>query len=136
MLSDYQKYRLYEILPGVSVWLTLILCFVFTFIKPLWMIYFVILFDIYWVLKVINFAFYLVVAWFRFRKVRKVDWKEKLSKELNNWQTKKHVVFLTLYNEEWVIVKEAVKSVAKAVYDKDKFVLVIAGEERKKIIMN
>jgi len=59
MLSDYQRYRLYEILPGASVWLTLVLSFSLAFFRPLWMIYFIIVFDIYWVLKVINFAFYL-----------------------------------------------------------------------------
>jgi len=57
MLSDYQKYRLYEILPGASIWLVLILSMVLTFVRPLWMIYFIILFDIYCVLKVINFVF-------------------------------------------------------------------------------
>ena len=132
MLSDYQKYRLYEILPGASIWLVLILSMVLTFVRPLWMIYFIILFDIYWVLKVINFVFYLIIAWFRFHKTKKIDWKEKISRELTNWQSKKHLIFLTLYNEQWDVVQEAVKSVSEATYDKSNFILIIAGEERKK----
>nr|MBP7992502.1 hypothetical protein [Candidatus Magasanikbacteria bacterium] len=72
MLSDYQRYRFYEILPGLSVWLTLILSVVLAFVKPLWMIYFVIVFDIYWMLKVLNFSFYLLVSWRRYSNAKKV----------------------------------------------------------------
>jgi len=96
------------------------------------MIYFIIVFDVYWVLKVINFSIYLIIAWFRFRGVQKVEWKNKLMKDLNNWQDKKHVVFLTLYNESWDVVETAIKSICSAVYKKENFVIVIAGEERKK----
>jgi len=129
MLSDYQRYRLYEILPGASVWITLILIFSLSFIKPLWMIYFIIVFDVYWVLKVINFSFYLLVAWHRFRKVQKVDWKDKLVHEIPSYDQYQHVVFLTLYNESWDIVQSAIQSVANAVYDPKFFTIVIAGEE-------
>ncbi|MFZ2190369.1 MAG: hypothetical protein WA057_05715 [Candidatus Magasanikiibacteriota bacterium] len=132
MLSDYQRYRLYEILPGISVWLTLVLGILLAFIRPLWMIYFIIVFDIYWVLKVINFAFYLILSWSRFRTTRQMNWKEKLYSEVNNFSDKHHVVFLTLYNETWDVVKSAIESVCESAYDKDKFVIVIAGEERQK----
>lgn len=131
MLSEYQRYRLYEILPGLSIWLTLILCIILSFIKPLWMIYFIILFDIYWVLKVLNFSFYLIVAWERFHDARRVDWKDKMRHEVDDWQEKRHVVFLTLYNEEWAVVESAIQSICDAVYDKSKITIVIAGEARK-----
>ena len=132
MLSDYHRYRLYEILPGLSIWLTLILSVVLSFVRPLWMIYFIILFDVYWVLKVINFVFYLSLSWNRFRQARKIDWEDKMRHELVNWENKHHVVFLTLYNETWDVVKSAIQSVCEATYEKDKLVIVIAGEERKK----
>jgi len=130
MLSEYQRYRLYEILPGLSIWVTLIGVLVLSVLKPLWMIYAVILFDIYWVLKVLNFSFYLILAWYRFAKVRKVDWYDALQHELPNYDTKHHVIFLTVYNEEWAVIKDAIQSVADAAYERDKFVIVIAGEEK------
>ncbi|MFA7244598.1 MAG: hypothetical protein WC070_00245 [Candidatus Magasanikbacteria bacterium] len=132
MLTDYQKYRIYEILPGLSIWLTLFLSIIFSIFKPLWMIYFIIVFDVYWVLKVINFVFYLNVAWLRYHKIKKVDWKQALQHEISNYHDKQHVVFLTVYNEEWVVVEDALKSLEEAIYDKSKFTVVIAGEERKK----
>ncbi len=132
MLTDYQRYRLYEILPGLSIWLTLILSIVLSFIRPLWMIYFIIIFDIYWVLKVVNFSFYLNVAWRRYATAKKIDWKDKLFHEVDSWEDKHHVVFLTLYNEEWAVVKTAIESIARATYDRSKLMIVIAGEEKTK----
>ena len=94
MLTDYQRYRFYEMLPGLSIWLTLFLSIILSFIRPMWMIYFIILFDIYWVLKVANFAFYLILSWSRFRTTKKIDWKDKLHHDLDNWQDKHHIIFL------------------------------------------
>lgn len=131
MLSDYQKYRFYEMVPGILVWGTLLASIILTFVKPMAMIYFIILFDIYWVLKVINYSFYLIVAWTRFRRAKQVDWRQKLV-GLSGLEEKRHVVFLTLFNETWDVVKTAVQSVCDSVYDKSKFVIVVAGEEKKK----
>lgn len=132
MLTGYQKYRLYEILPGLLIWVTLVSAVFLSFVRPLWMIYFVIVFDVYWVLKVLNFSFYLTVAWRRFHNARHTDWKKILVDHQKNWQDKKHIVFLTLYNEDWVVVKSSIKSIVKSVYDKNKFVIVVAGEEKTK----
>lgn len=130
MLTDYQRYRLYEILPGLSVWVTFILAIYLSFTAPLIMIYFVIIFDIYWVLRVMNFSFYLIVAWRRLKRSLKTDWLEKMHSAVG-WQDKQHVVFLTVYNEEWEVVKTAIESVCKAAYAPEPFTIVIAGEERK-----
>ena len=132
MITEYQRYRIYEILPGLTIWATLVGCIFLSFTKPLWMIYFIILFDIYWVIKVLNFAFYLIIAWKRIAQVRNMDWQKRLTEQTPGWETKKHVVFLTVYNEEWIVVKDAIDSVCKAAYDPSKFVIVIAGEERQK----
>lgn len=132
MLTGYQKYRLYEILPGLLIWVTLVTAVFLSFVRPLWMIYFVIVFDVYWVLKVLNFSFYLTVAWRRFHVARNTDWKKILVDHQKNWHDKKHVIFLTLYNEDWVVVKSSIKSIVKSVYGKDKFVIVVAGEEKTK----
>lgn len=132
MLTEYQRYRLYEILPGVSVWMTLIVSIALSFIAPVWMIYFIIIFDIYWVLKVANFVFYLSVAWFRFTKTKKINWKDVLIHEIADQKKYKHVIFLTLYDESWDVVEQAIESVKNACYNKNNFVLVIAGEARKK----
>ncbi|PSO44800.1 MAG: hypothetical protein BRC22_02040 [Parcubacteria group bacterium QH_9_35_7] len=131
LLTDYQRYRLYEILPGLTVWATLIGTVVLSFIKPLWMIYFIIIFDVYWVLRVMNFSFYLLVAWNRLRRTLKYDWEDKMKHEVSDWEEKKHLIFLTLYNESWEVVKATMEGICDSVYNKENFVIIIAGEGRK-----
>ncbi len=130
MLSDYHRYRLYEILPGLSIWLTLIGAVVLSFVQPLWMIYAVIVFDVYWVLRVLNFSFYLILSWMRFRQVRQTPWRKKLFAEIPHYQQFSHLIFLTLYKEEWDVVETALQSIAASVYDPARFVVVIAGEAK------
>lgn len=131
ILSDYQKYRFYEILPGLSIWLTLVLAVVLSFLKPLWMIYFIIVFDVYWVLRVIYFSFYLIMSWRRFRRALKVDWFEKLKTDFPGWQTKKNAIFLPLYNEELSVVEETLDAILKSSYPAEKIYIVISGEARR-----
>jgi hypothetical protein len=131
MLTDYQRYRWYEMLPGISVWLTIILGVVFSFVQPLWVIYFIILFDIYWVLKVLYFCLYLAIAWYRYRHTLHIDWKDKLVHEIAEYEQYHHVVFLTLYNEPWDVIDTALASLADACYLPSSMTVVIAGEARK-----
>lgn len=130
MLTDYTRYRIYEILPGLSVWITLISSIVLAFTQPLWMIYFIIVFDVYWVLKVLNFSFYLLVSWQRYSRAKKFDWRTRLLADVPTYSTKHHVVFLTLYNESWAVVQTSIQSLAEAVYDPSRFVIVVAGEAK------
>lgn len=132
MLTDYQRYRLYEILPGLSIWVPLILAFVLSITNPVAMIYAVIVFDVYWVLKVLNFSFYLILAWFRYRRVVKINWRERLLADIPQVAQYRHLIFLTLYNEEWSVVKTSLQSISAGVYDPRVFTVVIAGEERKR----
>lgn len=130
MFSDFTRYRLYEMLPGLSVWLTLVVSILLSVFRPLWMIYFIIVFDIYWVLKVLNFSLYLAIAWKRLRAARTVDWARNM-KNIPGWENKRHVVFLTVYNEEWTVVQSALQSICQSAYDPARFIVVIAGEEQE-----
>ncbi len=131
MLSPYHKYRLYEILPGLSIWLTLIICFVLSFARPLWMIYIIIIFDVYWVLRVIYFAFYTILSWNRFRMASKQKWFDILKNKFPNWDKKINAVFLPLYNEEFAVVEATLNALLNSVYPPEKLYIVISGEARK-----
>jgi hypothetical protein len=131
ILSDYNKYRFFEILPGLSIWLTLILAVLFSFIRPLWMIYFIIVFDLYWVLRVIYFSFYLILSWRRFRRAIKIDWLARLTQEFPDWTNKKNVIFLPLYNEDLSVVEATLEAILRSTYPAEKLLIVLSGEERK-----
>ena len=131
MLSSYQRYRLYEILPGLSIWLTLILGVVLSFVRPLWMIYFIIIFDVYWVLRVVYYSFYLILSWRRFRQAIKIDWLAKLKQEIPTWEEKKNVIFLPLYNEQWPVIKDTLTALANSTYPSKQLWVILSGEERR-----
>ncbi len=132
MLSDYQRYRWYEILPGLSIWLTIAIAIVCSFIRPLWMIYVVITFDIYWVLRVIYFSLYLVISWCRFRRAMHINWFERLTTEFPTWTKRVNVIFLPLYNEEREVVASTLEALRRSSYPAERLVVVISGEERRR----
>ncbi len=131
MLSAYQRYRLYEILPGALIWLTLFVSVFLALFRPLWMIYAILIFDVYWVLRVLYFSFYLILSWLRFRRAIKVDWLARLTTEFPQWQEKKNVVFLPVYNEEWAVVKETLQALAHSHFPDKQLHVVISGEARQ-----
>lgn len=128
MLTDYQKYRYYEILPGLSIWLTLLIGIVLSFVRPLWMIYAVIIFDVYWVLRVLNFSFYLILSWFRFYRAVRTDWMALLKTEHPNYYKIKNVIFLPIYNEELSVLRETLRALAVSTFPAQDMYVVLAGE--------
>ncbi len=133
MISDYARYRIYEILPGLSIWLTLILGVFLSFFKPLWMIYFILVFDVYWVLRVVYFSIYLILSWLRFHRATKKDWLTMLNSEFSDRSKKiKNAVFLPLYNETYEVVQTTLKALSSSTYPAKEMYVVVAGEERKK----
>jgi len=131
MISDYHRYRIYEILPGLSIWATLLLPIFLSFTSPLVVIYLIIAFDIYWVLRVGYFSSYLILSWKRFHSSVKIDWTQKLKDKFPNWEDKKNVIFLPIYNESIEVVQTTLNAILESTYPADKIYVVISGEERK-----
>ncbi|MBU4421943.1 hypothetical protein KKB41_03235, partial [Patescibacteria group bacterium] len=73
-----KKYRFFEMLPGIMLWTALIGLFVLSFILPLWVIIFIIIYDLLWLFRIIYFSFYLIFSWRRCRKTVKQDWMLKV----------------------------------------------------------
>ena len=131
MLSDYQRYRWYEILPGLVIWLTLLGSVFLAFWKPLAMMYVVIVFSVYWVLRVGYFALYVIISWLRFRKAVRISWFKKLSQDFPYWQEKKQVIFLPIANEEIEVVRATLEAIKQSSYPAQQIYIVLAGEQRK-----
>ena len=123
------KYRILETIPGLLIWLTLILSIVLSFWTPLYLIYFIILYDLYWLFKVLYFVINLTVSWKNLRHDRKIDWGEKV-RALPNWSKISHLIFLPTYKEETAIIRDTLRSIVANNYPKDKMIVVLSGEER------
>ncbi len=70
--------RFLEILPGALTWLFLIAPIGLSFIKPLWVAYFIIAFDLYWLLKAFRLSIFLVRGYSQLHRTQRINWAHRL----------------------------------------------------------
>jgi hypothetical protein len=78
--------RIFEVIPGLMFWGTVFFAVFFSFTHPAWVAIFIIIFDLYWLLKAINSALHLVSAYKRFRMFLRMNWFPYLER-LTNFST-------------------------------------------------
>ncbi len=127
-------YRILEILPGFLSWLTLLSFFVLSWSAPKVVAVFIIIFDLYWLMRVAYLSVHQIACFLQMRKHLKIDWLEKL-KNLNslskkNWQEIYHLIVLPMANEDLEIVKSSLEALLECNYPKEKMMVVLAIEER------
>jgi len=123
-------YRLLEIFPGFLSWGALISAIFLSWLAPVVVAIFIILFDLYWLLKISYLAFHQIVSFLQMKKNLKIDWLEKLS-QIKNWQKVYHLIILPVFKEKKEIVEESLKAILDSKYPKDKMIIVLALEERR-----
>jgi len=121
-------YRILEILPGFLSLITLSFALFFSWLRPVWVAIFIILFDLYWTLKVFYLSSHQIVSFRRMRKYLKTDWQEKL-KDFPKCKDIYQLVILPMAKENWEVVGETLESLKNCVYPKDKMIIVLAQEE-------
>jgi len=129
-MTEAQKYRVLEMIPGVLVWVTLVGVIALSFFRPLWAIYFIIAFDVYWLLRILYMLVYLLTSWGRYRRDMKINWFEHLGQLDQNYDSYYHLIFLPTYKEPYEVVKKPFEALCRSKYDLKKFIVVLAGEER------
>jgi len=153
---DYKLYRILEILPGFLSLGTLFILLLFSYLKPVWVAYFIIAFDVYWLLQVIFWAIYLVSGFQELKKNEKIDWKEKcenlrvnfLEKSDNPaaekinidevplcdrgvaWESLIHLIILPTAFEDITIIRTCLSALIADGYPTDKMIVVLAIEGR------
>ena len=136
---DRKLYRILEILPGLSAWLTIFLIILLSFRMPFFMALFIIAFDVYWLIKTIYLSFHLKVAYNKLKVNSKINWLERLNQlpitnyqlpSLKSWQDIYHVIFLPLYKEGYEVVSASIEGLLKTNYPKSKMIVVLCWEER------
>ena len=141
-LKDRRLYRFLEILPGFLSWAVLIILLVFSAVEPVWVAYFIIAFDVYWLLLVIYLGINLFAAYVGMKKNIKIDWRERCEKlpacaggpasPANNlkWQDIIHLVLFPTYNEGLEVIRPSFEALLQDGYPTDKMIMVLAIEER------
>lgn len=189
--KDHRLQRLFECIPGTIAWFTLIGMFAFSFLVPIWVAVFIIVFDIYWLLRTIYISAYSIAAYKKMKRHKQIDWMEvcrkaadpkkyleeicekcavlkkecrknswmifakarkkskeklysmlELKKEIEEvlerdlskmmkWEDVYHVVMLPTATEGPEIIEPAIQAVADSNYPNEKFIILLATEERE-----
>jgi len=135
-LTDPKERRIYralEILPGVLAWGTLAGVVFLSWVMPIFVAFFIIAFDIYWLLKTLFLGLHLRTGFANMKKVMRVDWLARLramEKMDLDWREVYHLVILPMYKESYEVVGGTLESLLAANYPKDKLIIVLATEER------
>jgi hypothetical protein len=130
-LTDRQKYRLLEIIPGLLVWVTLAVAIILSFVRPLWVIFFIVVFDVYWLFRICYFAIFLIASWRTYRRTIRTDWLAKL-KEYPRSERLFHLIFMPTTTESYEVLKTTMDALAASAYPKERMIVVLPGEERFK----
>lgn len=130
-------------IPGTLAWLTIALLFILSRLIPDYVAIFIILFDIYWLLKTIFLSFHLRASFREMQKNLKINWLQELTKnpqkqsklaagqaklKTKSWQDVYHLIVLPMYNEPYEVVRQSMHSLTNANYPKDKFIIILAAE--------
>ena len=118
-------------MPGSLSWLTLGLAGILSWLAPFAVAIFIIIFDLYWLLRVLYLAFHQVSSYRKMKINGAVDWFGKLQKEKpSEWQGIYHLIVLPFVNEEETVLRSTLREIDRSLYPKDKFILVFALEEK------
>jgi len=131
-MKKISTHRLAEIFPAFIVWLTFAITIGLSFIKPLWAVYFIIVFSVYWIVRLFYMMIWMFLSWFKFRRDIKIDWLEKVKELPKNYLDYWHVITLPTYKEPYEVIERTFDELLSCNYPKDKMIIVLGGEEGDK----
>lgn len=125
---DRRFYRFLEIVPGVLAWGSLSGIVLASIYAPFFAAYFIIAFAVYWVLKTIFLSFHVRYNWRRLKHHMALDWQALVARF--NYGQYYQLVVLPFYKEPLEVIDGALAGLAKARYDHQKLLVVLAAEGR------
>lgn len=129
LINPVRQYRLLEMVPGFMIWSTFIGLIVFSFIKPTWVVAFVLAYAVYWFMRVMYFVIFILIGWRRYKHTISVDWPTEaraLPRHGDIW----HLMVLPTYAEPFEILQTSFESFRRANVDLKKIIIVLSGEAR------
>ncbi len=129
LFNDYHKYRALEMLPGLISWGTLLGAVILTFTAPLTMVYAILAYDFYWMVKVTYVSSFLILSFVKYKRTMRIDWAQRCQ-ELPMYRNIYHLVFIPNASESLQVVESTFQALAESDYPKDRVIIVFAAEQR------
>lgn len=130
--SDGLRRRLWEIIPGLLSWSTLIGLGVLAFVVPYYIAIFVIAYDVYLLVRIIYMSVHLLYAYRRLSEFKNISWIEKLENKKTkiDWNAIHHIIVIPTYDESLHVLKTTVDSLLTSDFPHDRMHVVVGFEER------
>ena len=137
--AEIKLYGLLEVFPGFLCWATLGGMVLLSWQAPIAASFFIIAFDLYWLLKTVFFVFHIGSSYKKMSENLKVKWMERLRNpqlvtynlpHAKSWQDIYHLIILPAYKEPYEVLRSSVEAIMDSSWPKDKIILVLGIEER------
>lgn len=152
-----KHYRFFEMLPGITTWIILLLPVILGFLKPILTVYLLIAYLLVWFMKGVSMNIRVLEGWKTMQQHKSMPWPHLLEEletgEVNprakrpKWHYSNllrlrskpaqfkpseimHVIMIATYNEKREVLEPTIEAVLKSDYDMKKVILVFAYEER------
>ncbi|MEI6863621.1 MAG: hypothetical protein WCK38_04385, partial [Candidatus Omnitrophota bacterium] len=133
MKRDKFYRRLFEIIPGALTWGTILGLFTFAFIKPVWVAIFVIVFDLFWMIRMMYLTTLLVFAYRRLAREKGINWIKRCGELLPagglEYSHIYQAVLFPVYKEDMDVLTASIDALIHSNYPKDKIIVVLSVEE-------
>ncbi len=121
--------RFLEIFLGAVSLSTLVALVFLSWRLPVVVVIFIVLYDLYWLLKILYLFFHLRASFRTLKKNLKIDWFSRLKAEYADWSKITHLIILPMYHESFPLVRESFRSLAGTNYERKNLIVVLALEE-------
>ncbi len=125
--------RAWEIIPGFVSWGTIFLLFILSFTRPMLVAIIVMIYAIYWLLRIFLMTGYLIVGYRRYRIETALNWQDRLKQDFpEKWDNLYHLAIVPTYKEDISILRHTLDAIHRSHYPHDRMIIVVAFEERDK----
>lgn len=133
-LSVYElRQRLWQIIPGLLSWTTLIGLTALAILLPFWIAIFVIAYDVYILIRAVYMAIHLVYAYNKLKRFAAISWRKKLE-ELRHqdvdWRSVHHCIVLPTYSESLSVLRESIRALAESDFPLSQLHVAVGFEDR------
>jgi hypothetical protein len=126
------RQRLFGIFPGLLSWGTLIGLTILSFLVPFWIGIFIIVYDLYALVRAAYMSVHLLYAYRRLRREANVDWIKRCdtAEGYHDWRLVQHVVILPTYDESLAVLRTSLNALVATDWPKERRYVVVGFEGR------
>jgi len=124
--------RFSEILTPILSWILLTAPFWASFVFPTIVVYFILVFDAYFLYKAASLGINSIRSYLKIRQTTKVNWLEKLKTDYPDYNKVKHIIFIPTYKEPLSVLERTLTFLAEQELPAKNLIIVLAGEDREK----